>query len=907
MRNRERLVLTVYSIYVIAILFLMSHEQIPKMTFALIGIALASAWVQFFVRFRTYSFRVYFLTILLQVAAGVYSAFLGSLSQALPTYMAILVLLALYEMRGPILLAFISITGMAVFHVCGLHTIEINSVGDFIRVFFGLVPVYCTQYALDYLVKRQKGNQVRLQQTIEDLKNMEKSKDDFLANVSHEIRTPINTICGISEIILRERLEDGMQENVYSIQNAGRNLLSVVSDILDFSELQSGNVAVVEEEYNISSTLNDIISISMAKLYEKPVELLVDCDATLPAGLIGDEQKIRRVMMNLVGNAIKFTNEGYVSIRVGYRKESYGMNLIVSIKDTGIGMTQESLEKLFTSFNQVDTSRNRRGEGIGLGLAISQAIIQKMGGFLTVRSEYGKGSEVQFVIPQKVVNETPIVSVYNAKEMNIAVYLDREHFTLPALRNEYRTQIVHMAEQLGIKCYACQDLAELKRCSEREKLTHIFLGLSEYWNAVDYFDEMAFSTNVVVAVDHMQEKRLTNPQIKRLFKPFFLLNVVSVLNEEKLAHSTTEAYHLHQERFIAPDAHILVVDDNVMNTRVLEGLLKPYQVRVTAAISGRQALEKIESMNYDFVFMDHMMPEMDGIETLQHIREKQGSYYKEVPIIALTANAIAGVREMFLTNGFQDYVSKPVELSVLERVLKRHIPRNKIIKVSEQKNVEKAQQENGNEFFAEDFDVKKGISYCGSLENYIEALRMYYTNSAQTREQLQQLFMAADWKNYTIQVHALKSGMASIGVARLSEMAKALEQAGKNGDEEYLQKHHGAMLEEYDRIFAILQEHELIGGQQAETAEEATVEAEPQEAGEELSASDFARLTTEFENAAYSFDVTEMYAVLAELQKYSYRGNALREALAPLHKKIEMSDYMSALSVLTGIKEKFER
>ncbi len=900
MKQKELFVLSIYTLNVLVLLFLMYRAQYLEWLLLPLGAVLVVCWVQTLASLRSYQYRAYFLAIFMQVVLQLYALQQDNLLQSLPLYMALMVILGLYEIPGLVLVPLVSVTIMILIQATTLQVETFATLEGALLQIPRLLSVYCAHYALYSLMKRQQEHQVRLNETIEDLKVAEESKDDFLANVSHEIRTPINTICGISEIVLREDLTEGMQENVYTIQNAGRNLLSVVSDILDFSELQSGNVELVEESYNLSSTINDVINISLAKIYEKPLELLVDCDTNIPAGLLGDEQKLRRVIMNLVGNAIKFTINGCVCIKMTCRRESYGINLVVTIKDTGIGMTRESLEKLFTSFNQVDTKRNRREEGIGLGLAISQAIVNKMGGFLSIRSEYGKGTEVQFVVPQKVENDTPIVSVYNAQDMNVAICVDMEQFEAGAVREEYSRIILRIIEQLNLKARVCRDLNELRRRAEREGFTHIFISMWEYQGEQEYFDQLSAKCKVIVVIDQIHEKRITNPRLQKIVKPIYLLNVVSALNGEALRSGVTEAYHLYHERFIAPEARILVVDDNIMNIRVLEGLLKPYQITVVVATSGRQALDKIEAQNYDFVFMDHMMPEMDGIETLHHIRKKPGSYFREVPIIALTANAIAGTREMYLREGFQDYVAKPIELSVLERVLKRHIPENKIIKVLEETPIGEPvpQDTKKSEFVIGDFDVEKAISYCGSLENYIEALRMHYEDGEKNCEKIQHYFDCRDWKNYTILVHALKSSMASIGVTHLSALAKAQEFAGKAEDVQTLLKNHDELIVEYQRVLDILAEHEMIG----QYAKGSTSEQQESKSCEELSEERWKQLVTEFEEAAYAFDEAGLEQVMDELQKYSYHGRALDETVASLRKKVQMSDYMSALSVLTSWK-----
>ena len=294
-----------------------------------------------------------------------------------------------------------------------------------------------TSVLLMFLSRMYEEENALSQRQKKEIEELNRAENHFFSSMSHEIRTPINTICGMSEIVLREDLNDTVRSDVFSIQTAGRSLLSIVSDVLDFSELQSGKMSLAQENYNITSTVNDLINMAAARRSGKKIELVVDCDAGLPSGLYGDEQKIRRVIMNLVDNALKFTAEGGVSIVISCRRTDYGINLIICVKDTGLGINEECQEKLFTRFNQADARRNRQESGIGLGLAISQAMVDKMGGFIMVSSKPGRGSEFQVVIPQKVTDDTPIAAVRDPKRLHVAVYIDMEQFDRVEIRDEY--------------------------------------------------------------------------------------------------------------------------------------------------------------------------------------------------------------------------------------------------------------------------------------------------------------------------------------------------------------------------------------------------------------------------------------------------------------------------------------
>ena len=852
-------------------------------------------------RMRTYTFRAYAMTCMMQLSAVIWSVSTGSLSMTVPVLSVFALALAFYGIPEVIYIPAGVSAFLAFYHLVIEQTVDLSTPERILQTVLEIGSVFFIEYVVYMLNKARMDGIEKQMQIIDSLKEAERSKNDFMANVSHEIRTPINTVCGMSEIILREDLAEQVRADVFSIQAAGRSLQSIVSDVLDFTEMQSGKLALAEEVYNITSTINDVINMSMARRNDKQIRLIVDCDADIPCGLMGDEQKIRRVIMNLINNAFKFTNEGGVTLSLGSRKTDYGINLIVRVKDTGIGMKKESLEKLFTSFNQVDTKRNRQKEGIGLGLAISQALVELMGGFITAESEYGRGTEIQFVVPQKVTDPTPIAYIRDRESLNVVLYLNVERYGRPEMGEAYIQMVFRMIEQLQVKCHVCRNLEELKRRAERETFTNVFISMGEYDEDREYFDVMSQTAKIAMILDRFEDSKLTNPKIRRLYKPFFILPIVMALNNEKIGQSIDSGYY-HQGKFIAPEATILVVDDNLMNIRVVEGLLRPYKIKTSIATSGAEALEKIENMGYDVIFMDHMMPEMDGVETLQRIRQKQGNYFKKVPIVAVTANAVGGMREVFLEEGFQDFIAKPIEVSVMERVLRRILPQEKLRSVNEEE--EKAIQPEvpsdvprRTDLPADTFNEQVGLTYCGSLEDYIEVLQMIGRNGQDEQKKIRQYYENKDWKNYTTLVHAVKSTMRSVGVEKLSDMAKELEQAGKNSNEEYIVRHHDAMILEYTRVLEILHESAMLHPQP---------EKENITGLEELTETQMDKMALDFEDAAYAFDVKVMTEIAEHLSKCSYNGHGLAELMQPVMHKIQMADYLSASESVARLREKIE-
>ena len=384
------------------------------------------------------------------------------------------------------------------------------------------------------------------------------------------------------------------------------------------------------------------------------------------------------------------------------------------------------------------------------------------------------------------------------------------------------------------------------------------------------------------------------------------LSVVSAL-KNALAQNGEKVVEVEKHQLYAPQAHILVIDDNRMNIRVVEGLLKTYAVKVSYALSGPEGIEMLSSKEYDLILLDHMMPGMDGVETFHHIRRKADPYFKEIPIIALTANAIAGAREMFMKEGFTDFLSKPVESSVLHRTLKRHIPvakqktldeKEKIEALKEQEtqsDLELSQAAPEDVFVIGDLDIEKGLTYCGSKENYLEILASQRDSGQELLSQIENLFATEDWKNYTIAVHGIKSSMMSIGAVTLSELAKALEFAGKRDDIAFIQNEHAAMTVEFKRVMTILDECPYLG-----------VKETQEETGNKpvISADEFDVKLVELENASYELDGDKMLRIIEDLSAYSFGGKDLQKELKSVHKKIEMFDFMSAYEAVAKIRKK---
>jgi len=915
----ERFMLFVFTVQSLVMILVCAKQHETVYSVLLMLAAIFACWIIYIVKAWSYEVRAFINVSIMLVSVCIYAGILKDIDRILPMFMMFIVLIGVYGFEKLIYLATVATVYLYGYYGFILKAFSFSVPEERTKIIFQLVNVLFVQYLVYSWTERNAGGSRQLLKMIDELKEVQSSKDDFLANVSHEIRTPINTICGMSEMVLKEELPLNIKNNIRDIDLAGRNLMSVVRDILDFSELQSEQMELEEEAYNITSTINDIINMALARRQGKKIEIIVDCAPDIPCLLLGDEKKLRRIMMNVVDNAIKFTNAGCVFIGLQYRKESYGINLIVTIRDTGIGMTEESLEHIFTSFNQVNSRRNRLQGGLGLGMAITSALINKMNGAITIKSKPEKGTTVCFTVPQRVLKEEPIVSVRDKGKLNIATCIDMEQFPMVEIRDEYARVMESMTRGLNEKCHVCRSLSELQRRANKEKFTHIFTSIQEYRNNTAYFDAMAEHTKVVIILDDRDEKYVTNPKLLKVYKPFYILSIVSVLNG--LYDTKDERHAVSGGKFVIEGAHVLAVDDNLTNLRVIEGLLEDYRIKVTCANSGADALEKVTSADYDFIFMDHMMPEMDGVETMQQIRNMPDDYFKKVPIVALTADAVAGTREMLLGKGFSDFLEKPVERSILERILKRNIDNEKFVfrnedlqegKQEDKQATEHAETVDGLEALRQaGLDVEKGCMYCNGPDKLVRVVRGFIEDYEVFSKQIEMLFEKKNWKDYTIAVHAVKGSMASIGATKVSELAKQLEFAGKENRTGYIAEHHADMQAEYKKLFCTLRDSLGKETKTEEAERETEREAEP-EAGfrQELVELDTERLdgfVEALETAAYELQQGQMLKILKELEQYSCQGVSLKELFAPVKRKVEQFDCISAAELAVRLKNKQER
>ena len=514
-------------------------------------------------------------------------------------------------------------------------------------------------------LKSEENKELKL--TTESALQASKTKSEFLSNMSHEIRTPINAVIGMNEMILRESKDENILGYAENVRIASNNLLGLVNDILDFSKIEAGKMEIIPVEYELSSMMNDLVNMIQKRAENKRLKLIVNVDKNLPTVLFGDEIRIKQVITNILTNAVKYTEKGSVTLTVNFtEKTEEKVKIRFSIRDTGIGIKPEDIKKLFSAFERIEEERNRTIEGTGLGMNITQRLLNLMGTNLQVESVYGEGSLFWFEIEQKIINPAPI-----------------------------------------------GDFTEAFRRSIKQ-------------------------------------------------------------------------HKNYQEKFTAPDAKILVVDDTVMNLTVVKGLLKQTKIQLDTAESGYECLKLVTKNVYDIIFLDHRMPKMDGIETLQEMKKLPDNLNSATPVISLTANAISGAREQYIAAGFQDYLTKPINSAKLEELIMKYLPADKIVGndgKSAPPKVEDEPIETLPEWLnnVQGLDVKEGVEHCGDVEAYLDALKVFANSVMSGADEIGFYCANGDWKNYTTKVHALKSSARVIGANELSDRARRLEDAGNSG------------------------------------------------------------------------------------------------------------------------------
>ncbi len=804
------------------------------------------------------------------------------------------------------------------YHFVILHTITYDmGLQNIIRLGMGSTVIAGAMAIATYRINRRREARKRYDNTLIQLETAGRQNAEFLSNVSHELRTPINMVLGISEVILEKEISPEVRTDMHSIQMAGKRLSNQINNMLDYTEIVEGTLTAAKEPYMINSLLNDIITMTAMQSSKHQLEMVFDLDPRMPSVLIGDVEKISHVLKILLENSIKFTEEGGLNVCIEFRKESYGINMIIDIHDTGIGMAASQLTQMCDDFYQADSGSSRFAGGLGLGLPIARGLLHSMGGFIHFDSKEQQGLQAQITIPQGVDNEAPAMMITRPDKICIACYFRPEKYSCDEVRRYYDNMILHMIRGLSLEGYQAHNFDGLMKILNNHTITHVFIAQAEYLENSSFYEDLAGKLQVVVIAE--REFMLNRgSKLLVIHKPFFALSVVNLLNGEVTANGFEEAQAAGRKPFSCEGVRVLAVDDEEMNLVVAKGVLGSYGIQVDTCLSGREAIDRCANVSYDIVFLDHMMPGFDGVETLKQIREINNGAYKDLPIIALTANTISGAREMFRNEGFTEFIPKPIDRAVLERVLRKVLPIHHVQyseapvtheepeppqipapsdssnekrkrkkkrkkrpltanafetdssapidlvskKTDSNKSVPKkaaakemvvddrhsedfraedvhsegvgseefpTEDVRPEDFLAEDesfedspqeedsliatsslpydsltqigINVQLGLDYCcGEEEFYKEMLRMFCSQAPEKKSEIISLYDAANWADYTVKVHALKSTSLTIGAERLADQAKLLEQAGKQRNIEYIRHSHPILLRLYDEI-----------------------------------------------------------------------------------------------------------
>ncbi len=666
---------------------------------------------------------------------------------------------------------------------------------EFIRLGLGAAVVAGATAIARYRINRRQQSRKWYDKTLEELETAGRQNAEFLSNVSHEFRTPINMVLGISEVTLEKDISPEIREDIHSIQMAGKRLSNQINNILDYTEIVEGTLIPAKESYMITSILNDIITMTAMQNNRQHLEMVFDIDPRMPSVLIGDAEKISHVLKILLENSIKFTEEGGIDVRIDFRTESYGVNLIIDIYDTGIGMTTSQISQMCDDFYQADSTSSRFAGGLGLGIPIAQGLLHAMGGFIHFDSKSQEGLHAHITIPQGVADDTPALQLANAGDLCIACYFRPEKYNGDAVRSYYDNMILHMVEGLDLEGYQAHNFEGLLKLQNTHTLTHVFIAQAEYNENSSYYEELSRTLQVVVIAekDFMLKR---DSRLLVIHKPFFALSVVNLLNGQIKENGFDEAQAAGRRPFSCVNVHVLAVDDEEMNLVVAKGVLGSYGIQVDTCLSGREAVKRCTGIAYDIVFLDHMMPGFDGVETLKQIREINNGMYQDLPIIALTANTISGAREMFRHEGFTEFIPKPIERAVLERVLRKVLPKRCI-----QYNTAPASSSNiqqPSDSVPDPTETKEAPQTMASVpDTSMPEDTSVGESSAVSFDPLEQIginvqlgldYCCGDDDFYLEMLRTFRSQGA----------AKMLEQAGKKNDTDYIRQNHLQLLDLYD-------------------------------------------------------------------------------------------------------------
>lgn len=918
-RQRAVLLMIMISYSIIALVLfaeslLLGWDKAASTLFLLGGIA---CWVLHFLQVISREQRMWLCVILTMLAFFFFGSHETSLYDLAPVMLGAMLMFSATELYSVIRLCvvvyFVTV-GYSLIFVIGRNMEYTPLVVT--RLLLHVLLVFMASRLIKSNMRRREDARRELEAEVSHLTEVNRRTENFLTNVSHELRTPINAVTGITAVMLKNESDKEKQKDILAIQSAGQRLYGQIEDILDYTEIDTGRICVVQENYMISSIVNDLVMGGQFDQKDEAPELILDVDMKLPSMLEGDGRKIKKILKHLVGNAVKFTRTGGIYVHIYGMKRDYGINLCICVSDTGEGISPEKLSRITEQFYQSSEGENRKAGGLGLGLSIVQGLVLAMKGFMQIHSEVGKGTTVEISIPQKIADEAHGMILTKKEELCTACYLRQERYKHAKVRNFYNDTISHLAAGLDLTIHRIFHLEELKKLTSIYQLTHLLISRAEYEEDPEWFEALAVRTQVVVIAGG-DFKLPPGSRMLLMKKPFFTLPIVHILNAEK----TEQPQMWENMRMLCPGVRVLVVDDEPMNLMVAQGILSDYQMEVKTAESGMEAIEICEKEDFDLLFLDHMMPKMDGVETLHRIRKILEESKRNITAIAFTANAVSGAREMFYREGFDEFISKPIELLEMERVLRRVLPQTKIAYVFDLKRnrpgdiarpeaeavsaQEETCQDSATAVLAETpacdmssdwlcqlkeagINTAAGLQYSrGDVDFYRQIVEKFRSDSKKNVEKLTNFYENRNWGDYRISVHALKSTAKMIGADDFSELAKAAEDASKNMDVIYLDENQGALLLAYEQLT-----DQLTSALNPESVQEAAVAKENGEkandaSGEMMPREELREHLSQLFDCLKTFEAERAEGIIKSLSGVSSGGQELAARFSEIRSDID--------------------
>ncbi|MDR1579142.1 MAG: response regulator, partial [Synergistaceae bacterium] len=613
------------------------------------------------------------------------------------------------------------------------------------------------------------------------------AKSAFLARMSHEMRTPLNTVIGMSELISHKEIPHGMSEYISIIQQAGNNLLMIINDILDFSKIEAGQTQIVSERYHFASMICDAVNLTRVRLLDKALDFSVKADANIPEQLEGDEIHAKQILLNLLSNAVKYTYSGHISLDVRFEDLGNGdIRLEFIVGDSGVGIKRADIDRLFGDFVRVENAGMREVEGTGLGLAITRSLCRAMGGEVSVESEYGRGSTFTATIIQRRVGDRgkKLASVVDAAKRRVLIFDERPI---------YLDSLSYALTNLGVTVESVQNLRDFMKKLECGRYDYAFVPSRHIADNALYMGE-SLSRTILVSMVEMDDIS-SYSEIYSVTMPLFCVNVANALNGR--TDDGASALKKRRLSFKAPEAKVLIVDDISTNLRVSKELMSLYGLEAHTCLSGPEAVNLARSNRYDVIFMDHMMPGMDGVEAASLIRsiDQDSEYYRRLPIIALTANAVSGQREIFLKSGMNDFLAKPIDLQRLEAILRKWLPEEKRLDAESDSPDISAAMDRVEMFEIPGVSVETGLRNTGgSVAAYLDVLAVFCADADEKKEQIERCAVNGDLDMYMTLAHSLTGASRTIGATGFGDFAGRMEAAAQFADTGMIARVNGAFL-----------------------------------------------------------------------------------------------------------------